>query len=78
MQAVECQVRKKAQVFFTQLFNGMLMFLENRLQEIPLPLYSSQTLSGVLCPVLGYLVQERQGTTAESPAEGYKDDYRSL
>ncbi|PKU48007.1 nadh dehydrogenase [Limosa lapponica baueri] len=30
--------------------------------------------SGVLCPVLGSLVQEGQGTAAEGTAKGYEDD----
>ena len=33
-----------------------------------------QATSGVPCPVLGSLVQERKETTRVSPAEVYKDD----
>ncbi|PKU46216.1 hypothetical protein llap_3490 [Limosa lapponica baueri] len=32
-----------------------------------------QATSGVLCPVVDYPLQERQGTAGESPAEGYED-----
>ncbi|PKU46998.1 rna-directed dna polymerase from mobile element jockey-like [Limosa lapponica baueri] len=33
-----------------------------------------EVTSGVLCSVLGFLVQERQRTTGKSPTEGYKDE----
>ena len=34
-----------------------------------------EATSAVLCPVLGSSVQERQGTSKESPAEGHRDDW---
>ncbi|GAB0190296.1 mitochondrial enolase superfamily member 1 [Grus japonensis] len=33
-----------------------------------------EATSGILCPVLGSPVPDRQGTTGDSPEEGYKDD----
>jgi len=42
---------------------------------LPPPLICpGETTSAVLCPVLGSPVQERQGTSRKSPAEGHKDD----
>jgi len=41
----------------------------------PSPLHCpGEASSGVLCPVLGFPLQERWRATGESPAEGYKDD----
>ena len=36
--------------------------------------WPGEATSGVLCPVLGSPVKESQGTSRESPKEGYKDD----
>ncbi|PKU34373.1 rna-directed dna polymerase from mobile element jockey-like [Limosa lapponica baueri] len=40
----------------------------------PPPLCPGEAASGVVCPVLGSPVQERQGTAGEGTTEGYKDD----
>ncbi|PKU41410.1 hypothetical protein llap_8275 [Limosa lapponica baueri] len=45
----------------------------SRSREIILPLCPGEAMSGVLCPVLGSLVQEGQGTAGEGTAEGYKE-----
>ena len=45
----------------------------SRLMEVILPLYSVLV---VLCQVLGFPVQERQGASGESSAEDHRDDER--
>lgn len=47
----------------------------SRFREVLLPFYAAliKAVSGLLCRVLGFPAKERQGTTVESPVEGYKD-----
>lgn len=40
----------------------------------PTLLCPGEATSTALCPVLDSSVQERQGTSTDSPEEGYKDD----
>ena len=59
--------------------NGILGCIKKCGQQVergdPSPLLCSGEASpGVLCPVLGSLVQKRQGASRESPVEGHKDD----
>ncbi|PKU46976.1 hypothetical protein llap_2690 [Limosa lapponica baueri] len=63
--------------------NGILGCIKksmaNRSREVkggyPSPLLCpGEATSGVLCLVLGSLVQEGQGSTRESTTKGYKDD----
>lgn len=37
-------------------------------------LSTGEATAGVLCPVLGFSMQERQGHTGGSPAKGFKGD----
>ena len=48
--------------------------MASRSREVILPLCPGEATFGVQCPVQGSLVQERQGTTVESPVEGHKDN----
>ena len=50
-----------------------VVFLKEHGQQILL-FYPGQAISGLLCPVLNSSVQERQGTSRESPLEGHTDD----
>ena len=45
----------------------------SRSRKAVLPICTGEATSGILCAVLGSLVQERQGSSRESTAEGCKD-----
>ena len=55
---------------------AVLPFIEQVESGDPLTLLCpGESTSGIQCVVLVFLVQERQGTCSESPAEGNKDDW---
>ncbi|PKU29643.1 rna-directed dna polymerase from mobile element jockey- hypothetical protein [Limosa lapponica baueri] len=68
--------------FVAKKANGILGCIKksvvSRSREAILPIYPGEVTPGVLCPVLGPPVQERQGTAGESLVEGYKGDQGTL
>ena len=63
----------------TKKANGILgcikRSISSRSKEVITPPFCpNQASPGVLYPDLGSLVQKRQGSPGESPAEGHKDD----
>lgn len=52
------------------LYGCLIMFLDSRPREVFLQLYTGGAKFEDLCPVLRSSVEERQGNTEESPAEG--------
>ncbi|PKU43872.1 rna-directed dna polymerase from mobile element hypothetical protein [Limosa lapponica baueri] len=57
-----------------QMYPGLHLRVQFEGGYSPPLLFPSEAISGVLCLVLCSPVQEGQGTTGQSPAEGYKDD----